>query len=271
MLDTQHTFAELSEMAASRVRSVSPLPCAPGRYAANIYRIRSRSGRARASNIKGLTPHPSRPNGTASVATIPWRFTYLCWNIPHMDDSTRQYLSQIGSKGGKARWAHYPPWLMQEKARELIRTFVGLEQEWSPPTLTRLEACIQKLDSWPKEPPAKPAWNTIGIAAAGALLLLTIGFLMGSNHAHLKILNKMSVETAVVVSALVYKLAALAAGSLMAYMGYKLFLTRYEWDTSETTFSWKALALSIKKTAPGTFFAVFGIAIILVTISTGLR
>jgi len=81
----------------------------------------------------------------------------------------------------------------------------------------------------------------------------------------------MSVETAIVVSALVYKLASLAAGSLMAYMGYKLFLTRYEWDTSETTFSWKALALSIKKTAPGTFFAVFGTAIILVTVSTGLR
>jgi len=62
-----------------------------------------------------------------------------------MDDSTRQYLSQIGSKGGKARWAHYPPWLMREKARELIRTFVGLEREWSRPTLTRLEECIQKL------------------------------------------------------------------------------------------------------------------------------
>jgi len=33
-------------------------------------------------DIKGLTPHPSRANGTASVATIPWGFTYLCWNIP---------------------------------------------------------------------------------------------------------------------------------------------------------------------------------------------
>src|SRR5260370_1137602 len=33
-------------------------------------------------DIKGLTPHASRVNGTVSVATIPWRFTYLCWNIP---------------------------------------------------------------------------------------------------------------------------------------------------------------------------------------------
>jgi len=27
-------------------------------------------------------PHASRVNGTVSVATIPWRFTYLCWNMP---------------------------------------------------------------------------------------------------------------------------------------------------------------------------------------------
>src|ERR1700719_2761415 len=29
-------------------------------------------------------PHASGENGTVSVATIPWRFTYLCWNIPIM-------------------------------------------------------------------------------------------------------------------------------------------------------------------------------------------
>ena len=33
---------------------------------------------------KGLTPHASRVNGTVPVATIPWRFTYLCWNIPSL-------------------------------------------------------------------------------------------------------------------------------------------------------------------------------------------
>ena len=35
-------------------------------------------------DIKGLTPHASRVNGTVPVATIPWRFTYLCWNIPNV-------------------------------------------------------------------------------------------------------------------------------------------------------------------------------------------
>jgi hypothetical protein len=42
-------------------------------------------------DIKGLTPHASRVNGTVPVATIPWRFTYLCWNIPKI----RQALSQF--------------------------------------------------------------------------------------------------------------------------------------------------------------------------------
>ena len=35
-------------------------------------------------DIKGLTPHASRVNGTVPVATIPWRFTYLCWKSPFL-------------------------------------------------------------------------------------------------------------------------------------------------------------------------------------------
>src|SRR6202035_4564962 len=34
--------------------------------------------------FKGLTPHASRVNGPVSVEAIPWRFTYLCWNIPKL-------------------------------------------------------------------------------------------------------------------------------------------------------------------------------------------
>src|SRR5260370_4635529 len=40
-------------------------------------------------DIKGLTPHASRVNGTVPVATIPWRFTYLCWNIPKLERRTK--------------------------------------------------------------------------------------------------------------------------------------------------------------------------------------
>jgi plasmid maintenance system killer protein len=35
-------------------------------------------------DIRGLTSHASRVNGTVSVAAIPRRFTYLCWNIPQI-------------------------------------------------------------------------------------------------------------------------------------------------------------------------------------------
>ena len=38
-------------------------------------------------DINGLTPHACRVNGTVLVATIPWRFTHLCWNIPMLSDS----------------------------------------------------------------------------------------------------------------------------------------------------------------------------------------
>ena len=48
-------------------------------------------------DIKGLAPHASRVNGTVSVATIPWRFTYLCWNIPIL-------VSQQAWE--KWRWSH---------------------------------------------------------------------------------------------------------------------------------------------------------------------
>jgi hypothetical protein len=39
-------------------------------------------------DIRGLTSHASRVNGTVSVAAIPWRFTYLCWNIPKIGKLT---------------------------------------------------------------------------------------------------------------------------------------------------------------------------------------
>src|SRR5260370_15100389 len=46
--------------------------------------------------IKGLTPHASRVNGIVSVATIPWRFTYLCWNIPRNGMKTGERLYARG-------------------------------------------------------------------------------------------------------------------------------------------------------------------------------
>jgi hypothetical protein len=69
--DTTEPFA----MASNRIsRSFA----APGA-------AQSRSGVEDAiDNVMGVTPHASRVNGTVSVATIPWRFTYFCWNMPYV-------------------------------------------------------------------------------------------------------------------------------------------------------------------------------------------
>ena len=68
--DTTEPFA----MAWDRI---SRAFAAPRRCPALLRRAKDAVG-----DIKGLTPHDSRVNETVSVATIPWRFTYLCWNIP---------------------------------------------------------------------------------------------------------------------------------------------------------------------------------------------
>ena len=44
-------------------------------------------------NVRGPTPHASRVNWIVSVVMIPWRFTYLCWNIP--SDQRRDFRIRI--------------------------------------------------------------------------------------------------------------------------------------------------------------------------------
>jgi hypothetical protein len=58
----------------------------------------------------------------------------------------------------------------------------------------------------------------------------------------------MDIQSSIVLSTCLYKLACLAVGLFMAYMGYKLFLTGHSWDTSDMKFSWKGLAPSAIKT-----------------------
>jgi hypothetical protein len=59
-----------------------------GAFAAPRGAVQSRSGAEDAiDNVRGPTPHASRANGVLSVMMIPWRFTYLCWNIPYSRES----------------------------------------------------------------------------------------------------------------------------------------------------------------------------------------
>src|SRR5260370_13217459 len=55
---------------------ISPAFAAPRRSVQRCYCVADAM-----DDIRGLTSHASRVNWTMSVATIPWRFTYLCWNI----------------------------------------------------------------------------------------------------------------------------------------------------------------------------------------------
>jgi hypothetical protein len=84
-------------------------------------------------------------------------------------------------------------------------------------------------------------------------------------------MTEIDITSLVVVATCVYKIACLFVGLAMAFMGYKLFLTRYQWDTSDAKISLKDFGLSIKKTAPGTFFVLFGTAIICFTVWKGIQ
>jgi len=79
------------------------------------------------------------------------------------------------------------------------------------------------------------------------------------------------------VSLTVYKLISLAVGLAICYMGYKLFMSGV-WGPKqgESTSAGEIHAqfgdnrLLIKRAAPGTFFVVFGAAVLIFTIYKGL-
>ncbi len=68
----------------------------------------------------------------------------------------------------------------------------------------------------------------------------------------------------------IYRAFCIAAGLAFAYMGYRLFLSRIFAEAGDLDTSWGDNRLMLKRAAPGTFFALFGAAIVLVTVSRGL-
>jgi hypothetical protein len=62
---------------------------------------------------------------------------------------------------------------------------------------------------------------------------------------------------------ILYHLASLASGVALAYMGYRLFLAGLFQDAGELRMSiFRDSRLLVKKAAPGTFFAMFGVFIV---------
>jgi hypothetical protein len=70
---------------------------------------------------------------------------------------------------------------------------------------------------------------------------------------------------------LAYKLATLFAGVFVCYMGYLLFAKGVFNQAGDVSFEFKDNKILFKRAAPGTFFAVFGAAIICWSIYTGFE
>jgi hypothetical protein len=75
----------------------------------------------------------------------------------------------------------------------------------------------------------------------------------------------------VVISLLLYKLASLIVGTLLAYMGYCLFLAGIFNGGGDLDASMADNRIVLKKASPGIFFALFGTVIITVTLFRGLQ
>lgn len=67
----------------------------------------------------------------------------------------------------------------------------------------------------------------------------------------------------------VYKIASLLVGLSFGYLGYRLFMAGIERPAGELEASYGSETLRLGRAAPGTFFALFGAAVIAVTIVQG--
>lgn len=80
----------------------------------------------------------------------------------------------------------------------------------------------------------------------------------------------MDLNTAQILSLLIYKLASLATGVALSYMGYKLFMAGVWGNAGDAEGSFGDNKLVIKQAAPGTFFILMGALVIGLTIAKGL-
>lgn len=66
-----------------------------------------------------------------------------------------------------------------------------------------------------------------------------------------------------------YKVASLLVGFLFGYMGYRLFMVGIEQPAGTLEASSGSRRIKLNRAAPGTFFALFGAAVITATIIQG--
>ena len=81
----------------------------------------------------------------------------------------------------------------------------------------------------------------------------------------------MATETYVVLSLTLYKGFSLLVGTMFSYMGYRLFVSGIWGDAGTFSAKHDNARLVLKNAAPGTFFALFGVLIVLFTVYKGLE
>jgi hypothetical protein len=79
----------------------------------------------------------------------------------------------------------------------------------------------------------------------------------------------MNIQIVDAFSICAYKLSCLVVGLAAIYMGYRLFLARAKAEPSDTVLQMQDWKVSIKKAAPGTLFALFGMIIVASTVMKG--
>ena len=81
----------------------------------------------------------------------------------------------------------------------------------------------------------------------------------------------MTTELAVILGITAYKLACLAVGSLFSALGYRLFKLGVWGNAGDLNAKFSNTTLVLKSAAPGTFFAVLGALIVVVTVWQGIN
>ena len=69
----------------------------------------------------------------------------------------------------------------------------------------------------------------------------------------------------------IYKIISLLVGALFGYMGYKLFISGVWGDAGDLKAKFEDSVVVLKSAAPGTFFALFGTLIVLLTVFKGWK
>lgn len=81
----------------------------------------------------------------------------------------------------------------------------------------------------------------------------------------------MDIKSQIIIALTSYKIISLLAGTIFAYMGYRLFVAGIWGHAGEIEGEFGDNKLVVKKAAPGTFFALFGAMIIAITLYKGLE